>query len=205
MSRRNRKPPPAAPVRATIESLAHDGRGVAHVNGKATFIDGALPGEEVLFTYLMQRKRFDEGAVTEVITAAAERVTPQCQHFGLCGGCSLQHLRADAQIHMKAQILLDNLRHIGRLEPDEILPPLTGPHWGYRRRARLGAKFVEKKQAMLVGFRETRSAYLADLAQCEVLHPKVGKNLFALRTLLRGLDAYNRIPQVEVAASDEAV
>src|SRR3569832_554418 len=205
MSRRNRNPLPVEAFRAAIASLAHDGRGVTHVNGKATFIEGALPGEEVMFTYVMQRRRYDEGLVTEVITPSPERVAPQCRHFGLCGGCSLQHLRADAQIHMKEQILLDNLRHIGHLEPDEILPPLTGPHWGYRRRARLGAKFVEKKQAMLVGFREKRSAYLADLAQCEVLHPKVGKNLLALRTLLRGLDAYNRIPQVEVAAGDEAV
>src|SRR3569832_2513007 len=205
MSRRNRKPPPTAPVRATIESLAHDGRGVAHVNGKATFIDGALPGEEVLFTYLMQRKRFDEGAVTEVITAAAERVTPQCQHFGLCGGCSLQHLRADAQIHMKEQILLDSLRHLGKVTPEQILPPLAGPHWGYRRRARLGVKFVEKKQTLMVGFREKRSAYLADLSRCEVLHPKVGQHLLELRALLQGLAAFNRISQVEVAAGDQAV
>src|SRR3569832_539437 len=154
MSRRNRKTLPVEAFRAAIDSLAHDGRGVTHVNGKATFIEGALPGEEVMFTYVMQRRRNDEGLVTVVFLFSSVRVAPHC---------------------------------------------------GYRRRARLGAKFVEKKQAMLVGFREKRSAYLADLAQCEVLHPKVGKNLLALRTLLRGLDAYNRIPQVEVAASDKAV
>lgn len=205
MSRRNRKQMPAEAFRASVDSLAHDGRGVAHVNSKATFIEGALPGEEVMFTYVTQRKRYDEGVMTEVITPAPERGAPRCRHFGVCGGCSLQHLRADAQIRMKQQILLDNLRHIADLTPDEILPPLTGPYWGYRRRARLGAKFVEKKQAMLVGFREKRSAYLADLEQCEILHPKVGHNLLALRALLRGLDAYNRIPQVEVAAGDEAV
>src|SRR3569623_3430999 len=119
MSRRNRKPPPAAPVRATIESLAHDGRGVTHVNGKATFIDGALPGEEAMFTYVMQRRRYDEGLVTEVITPSPERVAQQCRHFGLCGGCRLQHLRAAAQIHMNAQILLATLRHLGPLEPDD--------------------------------------------------------------------------------------
>lgn len=205
MSRRNRKQMPAEAFRATVESLAHDGRGVAHINGKATFIAGALPGEEVLFTYVTQRKRFDEGVLTEVIVPSPDRVEPQCPHFGLCGGCSLQHLRAEAQIHMKERILLDNLRHIGNVAADEMLPPLTGAHWGYRRRARLGAKFVEKKQAMLVGFREKNSAYLADLGRCEVLHPKVGQQLLTLRELLRGLDAYNRIPQVEVAAGDEAV
>src|SRR3569623_1252448 len=158
MSRRNRKPPPAAPVRATIESLAHDGRGVAHVNGKATFIDGALPGEEVLFTYMMQRKRFDEGAVTEVITAAAERVTPQCQHFGLCGGCSLQHLRADAQIHMKEQILLDSLRHLGKVTPEQILAPRAGPRQIRREKADLDGGLPREAQRLSRRFEPVRSA-----------------------------------------------
>src|SRR3569623_867289 len=106
ISRRNRKSLPTEAFRAAIDSLAHDGRGVAHVNGMATFIEGALPGEEVMFSYVMQRRRYDEGLVTEIITPSPARVAPQCRHFGLCGGCSLQHLRADAQIHMIAQILL---------------------------------------------------------------------------------------------------
>lgn len=202
---RKRKPLPSATFRATIDTLNHDGRGVARIDGKATFIEGGLPGEEVDFTLVARHKRYDEGVVSEVIRAAPERVTPRCIHFGLCGGCSLQHLHAEAQISMKQQILLDDLRRIGGVTPEEILPPLTGPHWGYRRRARLGAKYVEKKSAMLVGFREKRSAYLADLSRCEVLHPQVGENLVALRELLRGLDAYQRIPQVEVAAGDQAV
>src|SRR3569623_2126450 len=205
MSRRNRKTLPVEAFRAAIDSLAHDGRGVTHVNGKATFIEGALPGEEVMFTYVMQRRRYDEGLVTEVITPSPERVAPQCRHFGLCGGCSLQHLRAEAQIHMKEQILLDSLRHLGKVTPEQILPPLAGPHWGYRRRARLGVKFVEKKQTLMVGFREKRSAYLADLSRCEVLHPKVGQHWREVRALLQGLAAFNRIPQVEVAAGDQAV
>ena len=196
---------PAEAVRGRIDSLAHDGRGVAHLDGKATFIEGALPGEEVMFTYVARHKRYDEAVIAEVIEPSPERVTPRCAHSGLCGGCSLQHLRAEAQIHMKEQILLDTLRHLGDVTPEEILPPLIGPHWGYRRRARLGAKFVDKKDAMLVGFREKRSAYLADLSQCEVLHPQVGHQLLALRDLLRGLDAYKRIPQVEVAAGDEKI
>lgn len=202
---RKRKPLPSATFRATIDTLNHDGRGVARIDGKATFIEGGLPGEEVDFTLVARHKRYDEGLVSEVIRAAPERVTPRCIHFGLCGGCSLQHLHAEAQISIKQQILLDDLRRIGGVTPEEILPPLTGPHWGYRRRARLGAKYVEKKSAMLVGFREKRSAYLADLSRCEVLHPQVGQNLVALRELLRGLDAYQRIPQVEVAAGDQAV
>ena len=196
---------PAEAVRGRIDSLAHDGRGVAHLDGTATLSEGALPGEEVMFTYVARHKRYDEAVIAEVIEPSPERVTPRCAHSGLCGGCSLQHLRAEAQIHMKEQILLDSLRHLGDVTPEEILPPLIGPHWGYRRRARLGAKFVDKKDAMLVGFREKRSAYLADLSQCEVLHPQVGHQLLALRDLLRGLDAYKRIPQVEVAAGDEKI
>lgn len=202
---RNRKALPAAPVRARIDSLAHDGRGVAHVNGKATFIDGALPGEEVSFVYRTQRKRYDEGELSEVIEASPDRVVPRCTHFGLCGGCSLQHTSPAAQIRLKEAVLLEDLRRIGGVTPEAMLPPLSGAHWGYRRRARLGAKFVDKKQAMLVGFRERRSTLLADLSRCEVLHPAVGERLIALREMLRGLKAYNRIPQVEVAAGDEAV
>jgi 23S rRNA (uracil1939-C5)-methyltransferase len=205
MSRRNRKTIPTEPVRARIDSLSHDGRGVAHVDGKATFIEGALPGEEVLFVYRMQRKRYDEGDVIEIVAPSPERATPRCAHFGVCGGCSLQHASPAAQIRLKEDILLESLRRIGDVMPEKVLPPLTGPHWGYRRRARLGAKYVEKKQAMLVGFREKRSSLLADLNRCEVLHPAVGEHLPELRLLLRGLQAYNRIPQVEVAAGDSAV
>jgi 23S rRNA (uracil1939-C5)-methyltransferase len=205
MSRRSRKPLPIEPVRANIDSLSHDGRGVAHVNGKATFIEGALPGEEVLFVYRTQRRRYDEGEVIEVVSPSPERVTPHCPHFGVCGGCSLQHVAPAAQIGMKQQVLVENLRRIGDVAAEEIMPPLIGPQWGYRRRARLGAKYVDKKQAMLVGFRERRSSYLADLSRCEILHPDVGEHLPELRALLGGLQSYRRIPQIEVAASDDVV
>ena len=205
MSRRNRKPLPTESFHAQVDSLAHDGRGVAHVDGKATFIDGVLPGEAVSFVYRARHRRYDEGEMVEVITASPDRVAPQCPHFGSCGGCSLQHVAPSAQIHLKEEMLLENLRRIGEVMPGKVLPPLTGPYWAYRRRARLGAKYVEKKQAMLVGFRERRSAFLADISHCEVLHPVVGENLLALRELLRGLSVYRHIPQIEVAAGDEAV
>ena len=134
------------------------------------FIDGALPGEVVSFEYLSTRNNFDEGRVLEVRQASPDRVEPGCQHFGLCGGCTLQHMDAAAQIKAKQQVLLDNLRHIGKVEPEAVLAPLTGPVWGYRTRARLGAKFVIKKDRLLVGFREKRKPYVADLSRCEVLH-----------------------------------
>ena len=205
MPRRKRKPVPTQPVRAEVEALTHDGRGVAHIEGKATFIDGALPGEEVMFTYTLQRKHYDEGVIRGVLRASPDRVAPACPHFGMCGGCSLQHLSADAQIRTKAGQLQDNLQRIGRLAPESWLPPLTGPHWGYRRKARLGVKYVIKKSSLLVGFREKKSAYLAELKRCDVLHPKVGANIMALRELIGGLDGYARIPQIEVAAGDDTV
>ncbi len=197
--RRKRLPEPASDV--SIESLAHDGRGVAHVDGKAVFIDGALPGEVVSFEYLATRRKFDEGRVTGLQQASPDRVEPKCQHFGMCGGCSLQHMEPGAQIMAKQQVLLDNLKHIGNTEPGEVLPPLTGPAWGYRTKARLGAKNVIKKGRVLVGFREKRSPFVADLSRCEVLHPAVGTHLHELAELIEQLDAKSRIPQIEVAVA----
>ncbi len=188
---------------AAVESLSHDSRGVAHINGKAVFIDGALPGEEVLFSYLKRKGSYDEGGVAHVIKAAPERVKPGCAHFGICGGCSLQHMAAETQIHAKQQVLLDNLKHIGSVEMEELLAPMTGPLWGYRRKARLGVKYVLKKEKVLVGFREKHSAFLADIEGCEVLHHSVGKQINALKELVGELSIYMRIPQIEIAVGDD--
>jgi 23S rRNA (uracil1939-C5)-methyltransferase len=200
MSKRTRKkrlPDPVSGI--TIESLSHDGRGVAHLDGKAVFIDGALPGEVVSFEYRASRRRFDEGRVTAVAQASPDRVQPRCPHFGVCGGCSLQHMEPAAQIRAKQQTLLDNLKHIGKVVPDAVLPALTGPVWGYRTKGRLGAKDVIKKGRVLVGFREKHNPYVADLSRCEVLHPSVGEHLDELSQMIGQLDARSRIPQIEVA------
>ena len=205
MSKRRRKkrlPEPVSDV--TIESLGHDGRGVTHLDGKAVFIDGALPGEVVSFEYLSSRRKFDEGRVTGVIKASPDRVEPKCPHFGLCGGCSLQHMEAGAQIKAKQQVLLDNLKHIGKVVPEAVLPPLTGAVWGYRTKGRLGVKDVIKKGRVLVGFREKRSPYVADLTRCEVLHPSVGEHLGDLSELIERLEAKARIPQIEIAVTAAA-
>ncbi|MGB5473847.1 MAG: 23S rRNA (uracil(1939)-C(5))-methyltransferase RlmD [Gammaproteobacteria bacterium] len=205
MSKRTRKKRLPGPVdQVTIESLTHDGRGVTHVDGKAVFIEGALPGELIRFEYLATHSKFDEGRATGIHRASADRVTPRCPHFGICGGCSLQHLEAGAQIRAKQQVLLDNLQRIGGVVPEDILPPLTGPVWGYRNKARLGVKYVIKKGRVLVGFRERRAPYVADLTRCEVLHPSVGERIDQLATLLGELDGRARIPQIEVAVSDAA-
>src|SRR5690606_14806951 len=152
---RSRKPRlPAEPVELVIDSLSHDGRGVGHIEGKAVFVDGALPGERVRSRLVAKHKTYDEGVVETVLEASPLRVEPRCAHAGVCGGCSLQHLAPAAQIDAKQQVLLDNLAHIGKVTAQEILPPLRGPHWGYRTKARLGVKFVRRMQRALVGFRE---------------------------------------------------
>jgi len=191
-------------ISAHIESITHEGHGVAHVDGKAVFIEGALPGETVRYRTLNRGKTYDLGRMIEIVEASPDRVTPRCPYFGVCGGCSLQHLRAEAQLPAKQQILHDNLTRIGKVEPESWLPALAGPHWGYRRKARLGARVVQKKGGVIVGFREKRSAYLTALASCEVLHPRVSTLLPALRNLIATLSTPNRVPQIEVAVGDNA-
>ncbi len=200
--RTSRLPDPVE--RVGVESLSHDGRGVAHPGGKAVFIDGALPGETVAIDYLATHRNYDEARVRTVHKPSPHRVEPGCPHFGVCGGCSLQHLEAGGQIVAKQQVLLDNLSRIGGVTPEEVLSPLRGPVWGYRGKARLGIKDVIKKGRVLIGFREKRSSYLADLQRCEVLHPSVGARLPAIADMITGLTARSRMPQVEVAVTDSA-
>jgi len=190
-------------VEACIESLTQDARGVTHIEGKATFVHGSLPGERVRFLYTSRRRKYDEGRVVEVIEASPERVEPRCAQFGICGGCSLQHQAPEAQIHTKQQALLEALRHIGRVEPQQLLEPLVGEApWGYRRKARLGVRYVPKKGGTLVGFRERGSSLVADLEQCHILHPRVGRLLPALRGLIDGLSVHRALPQIEMAMGD---
>ncbi|MBI3574322.1 MAG: 23S rRNA (uracil(1939)-C(5))-methyltransferase RlmD [Gammaproteobacteria bacterium] len=187
---------------AHIESLNYDGCGVAHVNGKVTFIEDALPGETVKLRYLNRRKNYDSGKLIEVLSPSPDRVAPACAHFGTCGGCSLQRLHPEAQIRAKQQVLAGQLEHIGKVRPESWLAPLTGPAWGYRRRARLGVRLVPGKDGVLVGFRERRKSFLANLTECPVLEPKLASLLPALRGLIAQLSCPHRIPQIEVAAGD---
>jgi len=147
---------------------------VARRDGKAVFVEGALPGEEVSCRYTVHRSRYDEARVVDVLAPSPERIEPRCAHFGVCGGCALQHLEPTGQLAIKQRWLLDSLTHIGKVEPEQVLEPMTGPLWGYRRRARLGVKWVTKKGRVLVGFRERHSPYVADLRRCEVLDERVG-------------------------------
>ena len=158
MSRRRRKKLPTEPVEGVIESLSHEGRGVCHVDGKTVFVDGALPGEKVTFRYRRSRSSFAEGIIeTLEEQASPDRTEPGCSHFLVCGGCSFQHLQADKQVLHKESVLQEQFEHIGGLENWEKLPALTGPLWAYRHKARLGVRYVTKKEKVLVGFREKYS------------------------------------------------
>ncbi len=203
MSRRRRKKLPAEPVILDIEGLSHEGRGVAHLDGKTVFVAAALPGERASCQYTRQRGRFDEAKAVDILQAAPERVEPVCEHAQMCGGCSLQHMHTDAQIRHKQATMLELVQHAAGVQPDEVLPPLTGPVTGYRRKARLGVRYVLKKETMLVGFREKSSGFLADIKSCKVMHPLVGERLMLLREMIGGLQAYQRIAQIEVAIDDE--
>ncbi|MBK5970453.1 MULTISPECIES: 23S rRNA (uracil(1939)-C(5))-methyltransferase RlmD [Thiorhodovibrio] len=200
-----KKPLPQEPIEAEIGDLSHDGRGVAHVDGKAVFVQGALAGERVRFRLTRRQRRHDEGEVVEVLSASPDRVTPRCAHFGLCGGCALQHLDPAAQIRMKQEVLAEALRRIGKVSPETWLPPLVAEHWGYRRKARLGVRYVAKKGRVLVGFRERRSSFVADLERCEVLHPAVGERLTELAELIGSLSIRERVAQIEMAQGDGPV
>ncbi|MDH5302191.1 MAG: 23S rRNA (uracil(1939)-C(5))-methyltransferase RlmD [Gammaproteobacteria bacterium] len=202
MARKNQRLP-KDPVRATIDTQAHDGRGVARVDGKTVFVEGALAGEDVSFTYLNSKKNYDEAVVQEIFSPAAERVTPKCAAYGVCGGCSLMHLEHGAQIRFKQHDMLEKLKRMGKSEPLEVLAPLVSELWGYRRKARLGAKFVAKKGRVLVGFREKRAPFLAEMERCEVLHPSVGQHLQDLSELIGSFSQPDTIPQIEVAIGDE--
>ncbi|MDE2296061.1 MAG: 23S rRNA (uracil(1939)-C(5))-methyltransferase RlmD [Gammaproteobacteria bacterium] len=187
-----------------VTALAHDGRGVARIDGKAVFVAGALPGERVEIEITRRRRHLDEARLVAILAASPDRVEPRCAHFGVCGGCSLQHLAGDAQLAAKQTQLLEDFERIGRVRPATVLAPLAGPPFGYRRRARLGIRYVRKKGRVLAGFRERDAPYLADLARCEVLVERFATLPRDLAALVEGLSIRERVPQVELAVADAA-
>lgn len=198
-----RRQKPLQEHEAIVESLSHDGKGICRVEGKAIFVSGALPGELIRFSFRPHKRKYDEGNLIEVLKPSPDRIEAKCKHYGVCGGCSFMHLSSEKQIEAKQQVLLDGLEHIGKVEANEILTPITTHPWGYRRKARLGVKYVFKKEKVLVGFREKSAPYLADLEQCEVLHPDAGLRLTSFATLIRSLSCYDKIAQIEVAIADD--
>ncbi|BAL25804.1 23S rRNA (uracil(1939)-C(5))-methyltransferase RlmD [Azoarcus sp. KH32C] len=189
---------------AVIESLDHEGRGVTHVEGKVVFVDGALLGERVEYVVHRQRPSYELADVTRILKASAQRVAPKCPHYGVCGGCSMQHLDSVAQVATKQRVLENALWHVGKVKADIIYPAIHGPAWGYRYRARIGVRLVPSKGGVLVGFHERRSSYIADMRTCPVLPPGISAMLPALHELIAGLSISDRLPQIEIAVADTA-
>jgi 23S rRNA (uracil1939-C5)-methyltransferase len=185
-----------------IESLDQECRGVAHVEGKVIFIEGALTGETVRYSSYRKKPSFELAQATQIEKTSPMRVEPKCRHFGVCGGCSMQHLEASAQVAVKQRILEDSFKHIGKVKPQTILPAIYGQTWGYRERARISVKYVIKKDKTLVGFHEKRSSFVADLQGCEILAPKIAQMIPALGELVNGLSIRNQLPQIEMAVGD---
>lgn len=189
---------------AVIESLDQEGRGVAHIDGKTVFIDGALPNEKVTFQSHLVKPSYEVANVVEVLKQSNQRVTPRCVHFGKCGGCKLQHLDFAAQVAAKQRLLESDLWHIGKVKAENMLPPLFGPTWGYRHKARLSVKYVQKKQRVLVGFIEKGTNFVADMNSCEVLVPEVSALIEPLQYLILQLSLKDKIPQIELAVGEPA-
>jgi 23S rRNA (uracil1939-C5)-methyltransferase len=189
-----------------IESLDQDGRGVGHREGKAVFVEGALPGEHATYERRRNKASYEIGRTVAIERVSSLRVTPRCPHFGLgagsCGGCSMQHLDARAQVAIKQRVLEDSLWHVGRLRAEHMLRPIAGPTWNYRYRARLTVRDVAKKGGVLVGFHERASSFVADMTRCEVLPVRVSDLLVPLRHLVASLSLRDRLPQIELAAAD---
>ncbi|NNC22849.1 23S rRNA (uracil(1939)-C(5))-methyltransferase RlmD [Salinisphaera sp. USBA-960] len=203
MSRRSRQKQPHPRGLTTIVDLADSGRGVGRDDdGKAVFVRDALPGEQVIYRPTRRKSGYDEAELATLLSATDERVTPGCKHFGVCGGCAVQHASPEAQRAYKQQQLVDALTRVGGVTPEAMREPITGPAWHYRRRARLGVKYVPKKGGTLVGFRERGAPFIAQLSRCHVLTADVGQRLTELGQLIDGLSIRERVPQIEVAAAD---
>ena len=200
--RRRKKNLPTTPVTLDIEKLSHEGRGIGHHEGKVMFVEGALPGEQVEAMLTNRRESFDEAKLHAILQAAPERITPACEYADICGGCSLQHFDAQAQMAFKQDMLLEKLAHAVPDVSFDVLEPLTGPVLGYRRKARLAVRYVHKKEQVLVGFREKQSTFITNMDDCKVLDPRLAVLLPALSALIGSMESFRHIPQIEVAAGD---
>jgi len=201
-SRRNKAAPAEISAPVIVESLDQEGRGVAHVDGKTVFIDGALPTETVTYQVTRSKDKYAFAHVVDVLRQSNLRVRPKCKHFGYCGGCQLQHLDFVGQVSAKQRLLENDIKHIGKAKPDNILPPLFGPTWGYRHKARLSVKYVAKKERVLVGFNEKGTRFVADMDSCEVLIPEVSALITPLQELIVNLSLRDKIPQLELAVGE---
>ncbi|MEY3762069.1 MAG: rRNA ((1939)-C(5))-methyltransferase RlmD, partial [Pseudomonadota bacterium] len=190
-----------------IDALDMEAQGIARrPDGKVVFVEGALPFEMVTANVHRKKNNWEAGVVTAIHRESSQRVRPGCPHFGLhagaCGGCKMQHLEASAQVAVKQRVLEDNLWHLGKVKPENLLRPMEGPSWGYRYRARMSVRYVHKKGEVLIGFHEGKSGYVADMLACEILPKHVSDLLPEMRKLVMGLSIVDRMPQIEIAIGE---
>lgn len=196
---------PREPVDMTVTGLSHDGRGIARPQQKTIFVFGALPEEQVTAQIVRTHRRFDEANTQTVHKPSPDRVSPACTHFGVCGGCQMQHLASPKQVAYKQAWVAEQLTHIAKVTPRHWLPPLTGPVWGYRQKARLSVRWIEKKQTIAVGFREQKNSKVALIESCAILDPRLGEKIAPLRAMIESLQGAQHIAQIEVAAAEVGV
>ena len=189
---------------ASIVDITLDGRGVADQEGKVVFVPFTITGEQVVYEKKRKKKKYDEAKLVEVLQPAAERIVPRCEYFSICGGCSLQHINSQAQVEFKQKSVLDTLRRIGNVAPEQVFPPVVHKVWGYRRRARLAVKYVAKKGRVLVGFREYSAPYVTDMWHCEVLHANIARLITPLSELISGFSIKDKVPQIECSVAENA-
>ena len=161
---------------ATIHSIDHEGRGVARIHGKTTFITGALPQETVTYQITRSKKHHDEAQATRILTPSPYQ----------CGGCTLQHVHSNVQVAYKQRILEDQLQRLGKVRPQYLLPPIYGQAWGYRHRARLSAHHSQGRT--ILGFQSRSSHRIVDIQQCPILTPQLASQLGNTRALLQQLN-----------------
>ena len=194
----------AEPLEADVIDLTHDGKGVADVDGRRLFVPGALSGERVKLLPRRRRRKLQEAELLEVVTPAPARADPPCAYFGRCGGCALQHLNYEAQVEFKEKVVQDAFARIASLTPDRWLEPMTGPEWYYRRRARLGVRYVAGKERVLVGFKERSTRYVTDMLSCRVIERPLDGLPGSLAKLIGCTSLKQRLPQAEVSIGENA-
>lgn len=204
----NRSPqvPVGKKQQLTVERLAGDGRGIAFHDGRTWFVSGALAGEVVEARVLSARGKVVDARLERLLQASPERREAPCRHYARCGGCNLQHLPHAAQLALKQRTLAEQLQRVAGVQPEQWAPPLSGPEFGYRRRARVAVRWDVKARHLEVGLRAEASQDIVALDDCMVLVQPLQSILRHLPTVLRSLDKPQALGHVELfSGTAEAV
>ncbi|ENM5919564.1 23S rRNA (uracil(1939)-C(5))-methyltransferase RlmD [Vibrio mimicus] len=185
----------------TIERLDHQGSGLAFLQKKPLFVDGALPGEEVLIQLTESKSKYARGQLIKVLKPSAERVEPFCAHYAQCGGCDLQHLDRTAQINHKHQALSQLMVKFAG-QSLALSAPVCSDDQGYRRRARLSLMWDKKTQQLQFGFRRKQSKAIVSVTHCPVLEPSLNALLPELNALLSQWSQPELLGHVELVKGD---